>query len=217
MRCLEDTRSHCQEGTALSCPPSPCLSSPADQYAGMDKHSSQCPAAAQPSALIPSPEDPVRWRTSSHAFLPPQEPSPRPSSVLPTGVGSRAHSLQSNRAKGRQGNGTVVPRSMSRALLWTRTACPSPLLAVHGQHHAGVLQLHLHPPGDELQHVPAQHRQGLRGLPWAWRTERVTGRTGPNPHTPEQEGAIPQPNPSGSSAAMGATSPQQQSLFLFLS
>lgn len=41
---------------------------------------------------------------------------------------------------------------------------PSPLLAVHGQHHAGALQLHLHPPGHELQRVPAQQGQGLRGL-----------------------------------------------------
>lgn len=68
MRCLEDKGSHCQEGIALSCPPSACLSSAADQHAGMDKHSS--PAAAQPSALIPLPEDPVSCPTGEPAHVP---------------------------------------------------------------------------------------------------------------------------------------------------
>lgn len=180
MRCLEDTGSHCQEGTPLSCPPSPCLSSPADQHAGMDKHSS--PAAAQPSALIPSPEDPVSCPTGEPAHVPFSLPrSPAQSFPLEWALELALCSL-------------VEPKDKKGMAQLSPGPCPlhcfglssSPLLAVHGQHHAGVLQLHLHPPGDELQGVPAQHRQGFRGLPWAWRrTERVTGKTCPNPHTQE--------------------------------
>lgn len=104
-------------------------------------HPSSCPAGA-----------PARLPSSS-----PRSTAPGHAQVFPTTVGSRVCSLRLLAEQGTAQPCQGFHKHLSHLP-------PSPLLAVHGQHHAGALQLHLHPPGHELQRGPAQQGRGLRGL-----------------------------------------------------
>lgn len=166
----------------------------------MDKHSSQCPAAAQPRALIPLPEDPVSWRTSSRAFLLPKSPAP-----------GQAQSFPLEWALGLILCSLAEPRDNKGTAQLSSGPCPQHYFGL-GQPAPHLFWLFM----DSTMLVFSSFTSTLLGMSFSvslLSTDRdFEGSPGPGgqresreglaqtPTTPEQEGVIPQPNPSGSSA-----------------
>lgn len=166
MRCLGEAEGHCQERSAPSHPQSPTSPIPADKHAVMDKAQPTMHLQPSPALSLHQQRIPSHYCAGEPDSLPTFFPrSPQPQAALSPSPQDFLSAVR--QSKGQAGSCTAILRTTSPPMIIVQPPLPSaslPLLTVHRQHHAGALQFHLHPLGDELQCVPAQQGRGFQGL-----------------------------------------------------